>query len=207
MALPRIEATNALALGDFEARYLPDENLRWKNGVSQPGLSRSIKFESSATIPPADLMACFDLLVATSASAYATSSIGWSPASKRKEMRLPDLRYLLVKSVETAQVQGFLSFMLTYEDGHETVYCYEIHLESALQGLGLGRHLIGIMEEIGRSVGVEKAMLTVFLKNEAALRFYEGLEYVEDGYSPRVRKLRNNVVKKPDYIILSKPLN
>lgn len=124
-------------------------------------------------------------------------------------MRLPDLRYLLVKpaaSTAADNVEAFLSFMITYEDGHEVVYCYEIHLLDHLQGCGLGKHLMGIMEEVGRKVGVEKGMLTVFLENEGALRFYKKLGYVEDDYSPRPRKLRSGVVKKPDYIILSKAL-
>ena len=124
-------------------------------------------------------------------------------------MRLPDLRYLIVKSGPSTpadKVEAFLSFMITYEDGHEVIYCYEIHLSEHLQSCGLGKQLMGIMEEVGQRVGVEKAMLTVFLENEGALSFYERLGYVEDDYSPRPRKLRNGVVKKPDYIILSKAL-
>ena len=125
-------------------------------------------------------------------------------------MRLPDLRYLLVKprasTTTAAGVEAFLSFMITYEDGHEVVYCYEIHVSAHLQGCGLGKHLMGIMEDVGRKVRVEKGMLTVFLENEGALRFYEKLGYVEDEYSPRPRKLRNGIVKKPDYVILSKAL-
>lgn len=124
-------------------------------------------------------------------------------------MRLPDLRYLLVRSAASTpadKVEAFLSFMITYEDGHEVIYCYEVHLSEHLQGCGLGKQLMGIVEDVGREVGVEKAMLTVFLENEGAVKFYERLGYGEDDYSPRPRKLRNGVVKKPDYIILSKAL-
>lgn len=124
-------------------------------------------------------------------------------------MRLPDLRYLVVKSgaaTPADEVEAFLSFMMTYENGHEVIYSYEIHLSEHLRGCGLGKHLMGIMEAVGRKVGVEKAMLTVFLENEGGLKFYERLGYVEDDYSPRVRNLRNGVVKKPDHIILSKAL-
>lgn len=126
-------------------------------------------------------------------------------------MRLPDMRYLLIKSVgEGAQragaVEGFLSFMLTYEDGYEVVYCYEIHLGPQLRGSGVGKRLMGLMEEVGRAAGVVKAMLTVFVENEAALRFYEKLGYEVDESSPAPRKLRNGVVKNPTYHILSKSL-
>ncbi|KAF6234827.1 hypothetical protein HO173_007047 [Letharia columbiana] len=59
---------------------------------------------------------------------------------------------------------------------------------------------------MGRKAGVEKAMLTVFKRNKAAMQFYERLGYEEDEYSPRPKKLRNGVVKELDYLILSKSL-
>lgn len=140
------------------------------------------------------------------------SSIGWNPAAKRREMRLPDLRYLLLKTEDPREkgkeglVQGFASFMLTYEDGREVVYLYEIHLSSRLRGRGLGRKLVGVVEEVGRRAGVEKAMLTVFVVNEGARGFYEGLGYGVDEFSPRPRKFRSGEVKTCDYVILSKAL-
>lgn len=75
------------------------------------------------------------------------------------------------------------------------------------QGKGLGRYLVGIMEQVGAKAGLEKAMLTVFVSNKGALGFYEKLGYTEDEYSPEPRKLRNGTVKMPDYVILSKALD
>jgi len=65
---------------------------------------------------------------------------------------------------------------------------------------------MGIMEETGRKVGVEKAMLTVFTKNEGGMKFYEKRGYVEDEYSPPSKRLRSGLVEKPSYTILSKTL-
>ena len=128
-------------------------------------------------------------------------------------MRLPDLKYILLRQRikdkghdAVSGLSGFLSFMLTYEDGHEVIYCYEVHFSPQLRGMGLGKRLMEMMEEVGKKAGVEKAMLTVFKANKAAIRFYERLGYEEDEYSPRPRKLRGGVVKEPDYMILSKPL-
>ena len=146
-------------------------------------------------------------------------------------MRLPDLRYLVIKrqrrhnyhcstgpekegqdNWEDAkehgeeEVAGFMSFMLTYEDGYEVIYCYEIHLSPELRGKGVGRQMMGLLEGMGRRVGVQKAMLTVLLANAEARRFYEGCGYQVDDYSPRPRRLRNGIVKVPDYEILSKGL-
>ncbi|KAL8954343.1 MAG: hypothetical protein Q9183_007182 [Haloplaca sp. 2 TL-2023] len=199
--MPRIEDANALSLSTYQQRYLPasldkvaDEQ-HW-----------NVKFESSSTISSIDFDTCLSLIANSSSKAYATSSTGWSPAKKRKEMKLPDLHYLLLSPNTKSQIQGFLSFMMTYEDGHEVVYCYELHLVPSLHGKGLGRHLMSLMEGAGMKVGVEKSMLTVFTENQSALAFYSKLGYSKDEYSPEPRKLRNGAVKDPGYVILSKPL-
>lgn len=206
-----IEMLNALSLPSFRAQFFPyDSTLRYNHeGVSTPLI---LDLQTPTSISPNDMKACFDLIASTSSADYRSSSIGWSPAKKRKEMRLPDLRYILLKGkgregeVDFESVVGFLSFMLTYEDDHEVVYCYEIHLSAEWQGKGIGTRLMQMVEEVGRKAGVEKAMLTSFKANKTALRFYERLGYEEDEYSPRPRKLRNGIVKKPDYVILSKTL-
>ena len=99
-----------------------------------------------------------------------------------------------------------MSFMLTYEDDHEVIYCYEIHLAPSLRRCGLGRHLMGIMEDVGRAVRVEKLMLTVFVANTGGMDFYHRLGYATDEFSPGPRKLRGGRVQLPSYTILSKSL-
>ncbi|GME80978.1 unnamed protein product [Ambrosiozyma monospora] len=49
---------------------------------------------------------------------------------------------------------------------------------------------------------VEGCSLTVFTKNERALKFYQGLGYIKADHSPRDKKLRNVRVVKPDYYIM-----
>lgn len=62
-----------------------------------------------------------------------------------KEMRSPDLRYILVKEAAAAaaadvdgddggKICGFTSLMPTFEEGEAVVYCYEIHLLEELRG-------------------------------------------------------------------------
>lgn len=66
---------------------------------------------------------------------------------KLKEMRSPGLRYILVKEKDTMSIRGFTSLMPTYEEGEPVIYCYEIHLQSELQGYtacpNLRSHLVG----------------------------------------------------------------
>ncbi|MCJ1231776.1 hypothetical protein MMC12_008455 [Toensbergia leucococca] len=192
--------------------------------LTTPKTRYALTLSSPSTLSPHDLTATFNLIATTSSAAYASSSLGWSPSKKRKEMLLPDLRYLLLKPIiipaedntttttptiattPPAVVEAFMSFMLTYEDGREVIYCYEIHLAEHLQRKGVGTALMRLLEEVGRAVGVEKAMLTVFLANEGARGFYEGLGYGVDEFSPQPRRLRGRVATVPDYVILSKML-
>lgn len=205
-----IEAFNALPIAEFRTRFWPTD----EPFLIAEKLPWLFTLESSSTISSQDLAQCFQLISDTSSSQYAASSMGWHPAKKRKEMLLPDLKYVLMKQesedcdfeLQRSPVDGFLSFMLTYEDGMEVIYCYEIHLQPQYQGRGMGKVLLRHMEEVGMKVGIRKTMLTVFRANEPARAFYESIGYGEDEYSPRPRKLRGGKVKEADYIILSKVL-
>ena len=210
-----VERANTLSIGDFYSQVIPAAcklPVGPSNSLAPPpslSSSHTLTLESAASISKIDLTTCFDLIEATSSGDYGASSAGWHPSSKRREMRLPDLKYLIVHCNDTngdPKVEAFLSFMLTYEDGFEVVYCYEVHMLPRLRGHGLGRHLVELMEGVGSLTGVEKAMLTVFVRNEDAMKFYQRLGYAEDDFGPEPRKLRNGVVKVPDYMILSKLL-
>jgi ribosomal protein S18 acetylase RimI-like enzyme len=233
-----VERTNALSLEDFLARYIDPTHLQLRapptasrtDGHGQDIPQYQVQIHTADTILEPDFESCFALIEQTSVADYSTSSTGWSPSKKRKEMRLPDMRYMVLRSTSdyytpangtaekqeqedkegpkqrTPPVAGFLSFMTTYEDGKEVLYCYEVHVNPSLQGSGLGGQLMHLFEEIGRRIGLEKGMLTVFRANAGALRFYEQLGYSIDEYSPGPRKLRNGTVKEPDYSILSKAL-
>ncbi|KAL4979686.1 acyl-CoA N-acyltransferase [Aspergillus desertorum] len=203
-----------------------DENMLVK---PEPAVERDLETDSydisiytAATIPAAELASCFKLLELTSSNAYKNSSMGWSPSEKGKEMKLPDMKYMILRrgaadndrgtegdsssSKSTWKFAGFLEFMATYEDGYEVLYCYEIHLTPEVQGQGLGKELLARFERIGRRIGLEKAMLTVFKSNGRAIKFYTRVGYAEDENSPRPRKLRNGTVKEADYLIMSRSL-
>jgi ribosomal protein S18 acetylase RimI-like enzyme len=227
--LGRVERTNALKLEEFISAYVPTNYLE-ADGAK---VANTFDIYSAQTLTESDLELCFNLIKETSLTAYESSSTGWSPTKKRKEMRLPDMHYIILRRRPAVSddandvsisskgegvhchregilsndcVLGFLSFMVTYEDGKEVIYCYEIHLSSEVRGQGMGKHLMTLFEQIGRNIGLEKVMLTVFVSNTHALRFYDKLGYVIDEYSPEPRKLRNGTIKEPDYRILSKVL-
>lgn len=138
-------------------------------------------------------------------------------------MRLLDLKYILVKFNDA--VEGFVSFMPTYEDDYPVIYTYEIHLSTALQGwvsrfsnlsferntdsirTGLASHLMKQLEIVSEKIpSIKKLMLTCFTSNERAIRFYQKLGYSKDEYSPPPRQLRDGTKIEAPYVILSKPV-
>ncbi|CAF9931539.1 MAG: hypothetical protein ALECFALPRED_005031 [Alectoria fallacina] len=215
MSLPsRLDALKDLPLSTFRAKLWPHNDSCFKISGPTDDESWRLQLRTSEGLSDAEFTSCFSLVRETSAADYKASPDGWHPVKKRKEMRLRDMRYILLGRASLRQpeggpclpVDGFLSFMLTWEDGIEVIYCYEIHLDEHVRGRGMGKRLMGCLEEVGRKAEVKKAMLTVFKKNKAAVKFYERLGYGEDEFSPRPKKLRNGVVKELDYLIMSKSL-
>ncbi|KAL4890985.1 GNAT family acetyltransferase Nat4 [Aspergillus ambiguus] len=223
--LPLVERVNSLSCEEFVSMYTLPEGHKHTSTVPAAQGARTheekyvLDIHTAKTIPPTDFEACFKLIEQTQSEAYAGSSVGWSPSKKRKEMRLPDMKYMILRRIiagtdaeaavegsnaDKMVFQGFLSFMVTYEDGQEVIYCYEIHLLPSAQGRGLGEMLMKRFAEVGRRVGVGKAMLTVFKSNAKANGLYKRLGYEVDEYSPRPRKLRNGTLVDVDYWILSR---
>ena len=203
-----VEFGNSLDLATYKTQIMNQQDFE---PISCADILVHIQLESSASLSATDHKACFELIRVTSFQDYNASSTGWHPRKKLKEMRLPDLRYMLIRandvdSVPSALPLGFASFMLTYEDGREVVYVYEIHLAAELRGSGMGKRLMHMIEQAGQRAGMEASMLTVFTSNERALAFYKRLGYKVDDYSPEARVFRNGTVKEPDYVILSKSL-
>ncbi|KAL6892721.1 acyl-CoA N-acyltransferase [Trichoderma longibrachiatum] len=166
--------------------------------------SYSLDFLSSHELSKDDFKHCFDIIESTSGADYRNSSVGWHPAMKKKEMKSPDLRYILVRDDQGA-VKGFTSLMPTFENHEPVLYCYEVHLTPELRGSGLGKHLMAQLITIAENIPLtRKVMLTCFTSNINGLKFYEKLGFTKDEFSPRDRTLRGGKVVKPDYVILSR---
>ncbi|EFQ99818.1 hypothetical protein MGYG_02830 [Nannizzia gypsea CBS 118893] len=220
-----IESVNSLPFSEFIHRYIPSYALdltiripaRCSDDIpGEPGhITYSVQFYSAASMPEPYMNACYDLIYLTSSAAYKQSACGWSARKKRQEMKLLDMRYMVLVakknheaegSLAMPTVGGFLSFMATDEDEIQVLYCYEVHLAPEVQHKGVGKHLLRIFEDIGKNIGLRKGMLTVFKSNKSAIRFYERLGFTEDENSPKPVKLRNGRVKEYDYMIMSQPL-
>ncbi|KAF2463505.1 acyl-CoA N-acyltransferase [Lindgomyces ingoldianus] len=200
------ECINLLSRNHFVRLFLGPF---WENLLSPPkALHISIRVELARDMTQEEFEACFHLVESTSSSSYKSSSIGWNPAGKKKEMCHRDMKYILVRAAAPSKhIVGFLSFMYTYDDPPNdwlsVLYIYEVHLEEELRGSGLGSQLLGIAEFLAKRAGITKTMLTVFTSNTRAMALYQKRGYKKDECSPADRQIRNKVVVA-DYRIMSK---
>ncbi|KAL1892781.1 N alpha-acetyl-transferase [Sporothrix stenoceras] len=218
-----IDTANKKSDADFIKDYLEPkvpEFKPWATSWSRPGVPGcadevfSITCASPANMDEETLEECFELVEITSSNDYEMSTQKWRPGHKRKEMRSPDLKYIVVRGPQHAMtpknpkgpVLAFTSLMPAFEEGHAVVYCYEIHISRWLQGDGLGRLLLGYQSIVAHNLGppVSKVMLTCFLSNYYALGFYKKLGFKVDESAPKTRELRGGKTFVPDYTILSK---
>ncbi|KAH6724814.1 hypothetical protein BKA61DRAFT_665498 [Leptodontidium sp. MPI-SDFR-AT-0119] len=200
-----IEVANKKTLEEFVESYFPDATWKtWTHPITKT--TYQLSMQTASVLSSSDFTACFNLIESTSSEDYRKSKEGWKPKAKKREMKLLDLKYLLVKRDTT--VEGFMSFMPTYEDDFPVVYCYEIHLREELRGTGLAATLVEHLSTIGQNIpSTAKVMLTVFTRNERAVSFYSKLGYTKDEFSPPPRILRNGTKVEAEYVILSKAIS
>ncbi|KAL6837624.1 acyl-CoA N-acyltransferase [Trichoderma camerunense] len=199
-----IAAANGKTDQEFIRDYIkPSQEWKtWTHPLTQK--TYSLEFLSSHELSKDDFRTCFGIIETTSGVDYKNSSVGWHPAMKRKEMKSPDLRYILVKD-DGGAVKGFTSLMPTFENHEPVLYCYEVHLLPELQGSGLGKYLMNQLITIAENIpSTKKVMLTCFTSNVNGLKFYEKIGFTKDDFSPRDRTLRGGKVVRPDYVILSR---
>ncbi|KAH8816404.1 hypothetical protein F5884DRAFT_818472 [Xylogone sp. PMI_703] len=127
-----IDVANAKDDDNFIQDFMPPREQWGSWEHPSTGLKFELVLKRAKAMSDSDFEACFKLVEQTSSEDYRKSEKGWKPNAKRKEMKLLDLKYILVK--RDGQVKGFVSLMPTYEDDYPVIYCYEIHLSTELQG-------------------------------------------------------------------------
>ncbi|KAH7286527.1 hypothetical protein KP509_32G011100 [Ceratopteris richardii] len=84
-----------------------------------------------------------------------------------------------------APVVAFVQYRFVMEEELPVLYVYEIQLEDTIQGKGLGKFLMQLLELIARKNNMMAVVLTVKKRNEGAMRFYlNKLSYKISSTSP-----------------------
>ncbi|KAI8980654.1 acyl-CoA N-acyltransferase [Trametes punicea] len=164
----------------------------------------------------------WDLWEANMRSLVESSSFGWNPKKKRKELFHRNARFILVYDGDRAAQNGgtdrpiaFSMFRFERDQGEDLLYCYELQVSQAFRRSGLGHFLVDKLTEIGKHYGMSKIMLTVLKGNIDARRFYSKAGFELDPTSPEyespseeLEELSDNGDEEAtyDYEILSKVL-
>ncbi|KAJ6835879.1 N-alpha-acetyltransferase 40 [Iris pallida] len=83
------------------------------------------------------------------------------------------------------RVVGFVHYRFIVEEDIPVIYVYELQLESCVQGKGLGKFLMQLIELIARKNRMGAVMLTVQKANVLAMSFYTSkLRYAVSTISP-----------------------
>ncbi|PQE09006.1 Acyl- N-acyltransferase protein [Rutstroemia sp. NJR-2017a WRK4] len=94
-----IDHANAKSLVDFERDYLPPRSSYTPYVIPSrsPQSEVDIELHTPETLSSAELTTLLDLVAKTSGKHYRASAMGWNQRKKRAEMRLRDLKYLVVR--------------------------------------------------------------------------------------------------------------
>lgn len=172
-----VKDTNALTGEQFEARFVDEDMLSYVAPGKDAQEAFDISLVAADWLTPGEHNASYGIVEETSRPDYESSTFGWHPRRKRKEMLEPEMKYFFVRrkgakpTIERTKsgdldtsILGFLSCMVTHDSSPSVpvLYIYEIHLKETLRGLGLGKHLMRIADQLAENVGLEKVMLTCF---------------------------------------------
>ena len=88
----------------------------------------------------------------------------------------------------SSSIVGFVMFRFCYDDDDEPefpcLYMFELNISPTTRGDGLGRYLVELLFKIQAKWRLWKTMLTCFIDNTDAMKFYERLGFGVDVYSP-----------------------
>jgi len=170
-------------------------------------------------LPSNMLEQCLELFEINMGEMYKQSKWGLDMEAKRNELEHKDARFLVVLSSDTSvesselvsadvehKVLGFAHFRYEPDDEEHpkipTTYLYELQIHPTVQGHGLGKKLMTLIELTSLKLQMKKILLTVFHMNKGAMSFYKREKYDIDECSPSNFEGGEDC----DYEILSKQL-
>ncbi|CAA7266508.1 unnamed protein product [Cyclocybe aegerita] len=173
-----------------------------------PALPCTVVVCHSNELKKSECSAIWDIFEVNMRELYTPSSFGWNPESKRKELFHSLSRFLLVYKTGDSNILAFVMFRFETDYDEDIIYCYDIHVSSAAQGLGLGKKLLGELVKLCGEYQMERIFLTVLKANQRAAKLYKSIGFTLDPTSPGYVEEGGSMedVEDMDYEILSKPI-
>ncbi|KAF9056235.1 acyl-CoA N-acyltransferase [Panaeolus papilionaceus] len=177
--------------------------------------SVTLQVQHSTTLDETQRTSVWAIFETNMYNLYVNSSFGWDPLAKRRELFDPLSRFILIYSESNAKLVAFVMFRFEMEEEENIIYCYDIQVDSSLQGSGLGNKLLEELSTLCKVYNMRKVMLTVLHANTRALAFYQKIGFVIDSTSPgyitgketeRFADMEDLMENKADYDIMSRSI-
>nr|XP_024396997.1 mitogen-activated protein kinase 4b-like isoform X3 [Physcomitrium patens] len=103
--------------------------------------------------------------------------------TKQEEMVSHEARFIFVEQNSTSEASsldegdsmvGFVHFKFGLEHDVPVLYVYEMQLKRTVQGVGLGKFLMQLLELVARKNNMKAILVAVHKRNSRALAFYNG---------------------------------
>lgn len=198
-----------VSLGNFCRVTIPKRECDEDSQISSLCEGKILFFKSP--LPQKIEQQCIQLFERNMGNYYKKSSWGLNLKEKKKELRHPDARFLILAQEDgenlhesSDNVMAFSHFRFEVNDDNypteEVMYVYELQVNQLIRGRGVGKKFMTIMELLAMKSKMRKVVLTVFKNNTQAMHFYRiRMKYGIDDFSPS-----NYVNDDADYEILSK---
>lgn len=118
-----------------------------------------------------------------------STSMPWSDADKEAELLCRHQIAIYTTKNGQSALEAFASVSVEVEDLEDAesspvLYLYELQVDKVSQGQGLGTRLLHAVAELAKELQLSKVMLTTFVDNEKACRFYRRHGFGEHWSSP-----------------------
>ncbi|GAX80284.1 hypothetical protein CEUSTIGMA_g7722.t1 [Chlamydomonas eustigma] len=123
---------------------------------------------------------------------------GWDDSKKMAQLQAASSRFIVATehSADNQRPAAFINYRLESYDSSPACYLYEVMVDPVYQRLGLGTHMMCLVEDMAWGLGMDRCVLTEFKANKAAAAFYYKLGYRVDPTNPSSQTC--------GYVILSK---
>lgn len=147
-------------------------------------------------LEPSELGALIERIVASYGDERARAAEAPSEAGRRNArlqiasllpLGLATPNHHLFAALEGEAIVGHLWLAMVDYDGFPSAYVYDLWLDDAARGRGLGRRVMELAEAAARRLGARDLELHVFAHNARARRLYESLDYRVTGVVMRKR--------------------
>ncbi len=120
---------------------------------------RVLSIQFAPRLSKSEFTWAFDLVKETMEDKYNMSGYGWDDEDKESELKEQGARFLMVRdTTEGMRLVAFAHFRFTVQgevvdqmQGDTCLYVFDLHIEEEYQRKGLGKHLLVLMELIGKS--------------------------------------------------------